>query len=120
MIVITLPWPSSKLNPNQSKGRHWASTSTLRKKSRQDAFIATPAGAKAMMATDGDIGMRITFMQPDNRARDRDNLLAASKPAIDGIADALGVNDARFNPVVIRRGYSIKNGYVMVEIEVRA
>lgn len=72
------------------------------------------------MATEGDIGMRITFMQPDNRARDRDNLLAASKPAIDGIADALGVNDARFNPVVIRRGYSIKNGYVMVEIEVKA
>lgn len=56
-------------------------------------------------------------MQPDRRARDRDNLLAASKPSLDGIADALGVNDARFNPVIIRRGYSLKDGFVMVEIE---
>jgi Holliday junction resolvase RusA-like endonuclease len=46
----------------------------------------------------GPVALTITFVQPDRRARDRDNLLAALKPSLDGLADALGVNDAQFEP----------------------
>jgi crossover junction endodeoxyribonuclease RusA len=50
------------------------------------------------------------------RARDRDNLLAASKPMLDGVVDALGINDSQFEPVTIRREYGKKPGGVRIEI----
>jgi len=59
----------------------------------------------------------ITFIQPDRRARDRDNLLAACKPMLDGVADALGVNDSQFEPMTIRRQYGKKPGMVLIEID---
>jgi crossover junction endodeoxyribonuclease RusA len=37
-------------------------------------------------------------MPKDKRHRDYDNLLAASKSMLDGIAHALGVDDSRFGP----------------------
>lgn len=108
MMLVTLPWPSAKLNPNRSKGLHWAATSSLRKKARADAHLLTlgamNAGRVPRGAT-GSIALTITFVKPDRRARDRDNLLAALKPSLDGLADALGVNDAQFEPVVLRREY---------------
>lgn len=123
MIAITLPWPSSKLNPNRSKGAHWAATSTLRKKARADAHLvalgAMSAGCVPRGAA-GAIALIITFVQPDRRARDRDNLLAALKPSLDGVADALGVNDAQFEPVVLRREFGGKPGAVRIEIGVPA
>lgn len=64
----------------------------------------------------GAIALTITFVQPDRRARDRDNQLAALKPSLDGLADALGVNDAQFDPVVLRREFGSKPGAVRIEI----
>lgn len=64
----------------------------------------------------GPIALTITFVQPDRRARDRDNLLAALKPSLDGLADALGVNDAQFDPVVLRREFGAKPGALRIEI----
>lgn len=118
MIALTLPWPSAKLNPNRSKGMHWASTSALRKSARFEACALARAAAGALSGTlgAGAIPLSITFIQPDRRARDRDNLLAALKPAIDGIADALGVNDTQFDPVMLRREYGAKPGAVRIEI----
>lgn len=40
--------------------------------------------------------MHIQFRAPDRRRYDRDNLVARMKAAIDGIADALGVDDHLF------------------------
>ena len=44
----------------------------------------------------GPITLDIEFIEPDKRRRDLDNMLASIKSGIDGIADALGVNDSRF------------------------
>ena len=119
-MKITLPWPSAKLNPNRSKGMHWASTSALRKVARSDAFALA---FKAMSIREfvrppatGAVALSITFVQPDRRARDRDNLLAALKPSLDGVADALGINDSQFDPITIRREYGAKPGSVIVEV----
>jgi crossover junction endodeoxyribonuclease RusA len=40
---------------------------------------------------------------PDKRHRDADNCLAAAKAGLDGMADALGVNDRHFQPITIYR-----------------
>jgi crossover junction endodeoxyribonuclease RusA len=117
MITFDLPWPSAKLNPNQSKGMHWASTSALRKSARAGAFlIAGQAMAAAKTRPAGPTPLTITFIQPDRRARDRDNLLAALKPSLDGVADALGINDAEFEPITISREYGAKPGSVRIQI----
>ena len=53
---------------------------------------------KALREATGPIRMTITFVPPDRRHRDDDNMIASLKSARDGIADALGVNDRRFRP----------------------
>jgi crossover junction endodeoxyribonuclease RusA len=40
--------------------------------------------------------LRFHFHPPDNRKRDLSNMPATQKAAIDGIADAMGVDDAGF------------------------
>ena len=122
MITVILPWPDAKLNPNRNKGLHWAATSKLRKDAREIAFLiahqAKPVGEDWLDWLDGhgNVHVQITFIQPDRRARDRDNLLSALKPSLDGVADALGVNDACFEPVTIRREYGAKPGSVRIQI----
>lgn len=122
MIVVMLPFPDARLNPNRSKGVHWAATSALRKTARTSAYtlarvaaLGTPWYGIERRKADS-VPLVITFVQPDRRHRDRDNLLAACKPALDGVADALEVNDSQFDPVIIRREYGSKPGSVRIEI----
>lgn len=117
MIVITLPWPRAKLNPNRSKGLYWDATSALRKQARDGAVLLTKNAMKGQAVGAGAIALTITFIQPDRRARDRDNLLAALNPSLDGVANALGVNDARFDPITLRREYGAKPDAVIIEID---
>ena len=124
MIVVTLPFPDSRLNPNRSKGAHWAATSALRKAARNSAAWATKGAMLQRLLEkqppldlgSAAVSLTITFVQPDRRARDRDNLLAACKPALDGVADALEINDSQFDPITIRREYGAKPGSVRIEI----
>lgn len=57
----------------------------------------------------------IEFCPPDNRARDLDNMLAASKALLDGVADATGIDDSLWS-LSIRRGEKRKGGAVIVVI----
>lgn len=126
MIVVDLPFPSAKLNPNRSKGVHWAATSALRKSARSAAYAVTRVTALGTpwfhfeRNKNETVPLVITFIQPDRRHRDRDNLLAACKPALDGVADALEINDSQFDPVTIRREYGQKPGGVRIEIGIAA
>jgi crossover junction endodeoxyribonuclease RusA len=117
MITIHLPFPDPRLNPNRCKGVHWAATTALRKSARAAAFYLTKQAAAGVTFPMGqEIALVIVFVQPDRRHRDRDNLLAASKPALDGVADALGINDSQFQPVTIVREFGAKPGAVRIEI----
>ena len=46
----------------------------------------------------GKIPIEITFYPPDRRHRDADNMVASIKAGLDGLADALKVNDRQFLP----------------------
>ena len=122
-ITIKLPWPDSRISPNKANGHHWSSTSKARKNARMEAFlIAKPLMVGSVpLSLEGDLNrielsLSITFMQPDRRRRDIDGLLSSIKPQIDGIADALKIDDFRFNPVRISRKYGEKPGFVIFEI----
>jgi crossover junction endodeoxyribonuclease RusA len=51
----------------------------------------------------GEVALTLTYEMDDKRHRDADNLLAASKAGIDGMAQALGVDDRHFQPITIYR-----------------
>lgn len=113
MTRITLPWPDKRLSPNARN--HWAIKSRAVSGARQTAYyIAKQAGVPAL-PPEGDIRLLWTFLPPDKRRRDRDNMAAACKAYADGLADAWGVNDARFEPTY-RRGDPVRGGLVTVEL----
>ena len=63
--------------------------------------------------------MTLIFYPPDNRRRDLDNMLAASKALIDGVAQSLEVDDSKW-AISLRRGEVMQGGNVRFEIEVPA
>jgi crossover junction endodeoxyribonuclease RusA len=89
LLVAELAFPPLELNPNARVHRH--AKATVVKRYRQDA-AAVWAGARNARGRQGlplDGGtLWAHFYEPDRRKRDGDNLLAALKPAIDGMVDA--------------------------------
>lgn len=112
--VIILAWPSQPLWQNRKT--HWAIQSRAIKKARSEAAImARSVGLRKAEL----IGARLewAFIPPDNRKRDLPNAIAAMKPHIDGIADALGIDDSTFQnhwPVTFET--AAKGGGVRVSI----
>ena len=118
-MIVSLPWPSAVLSPNARV--HWARLARAKRAYRQSGYYAArplvhaarQAGEAAMCAP---LAVALTFHPPTAHRRDEDNLIAQMKAALDGIADALGLDDSAFRlrqPVIgaVRRG-----GEVRVEI----
>lgn len=91
---ISLPWPPSSLSGHNKGG--WRTKLGTVRKFRLWAATATRA-ARPVVAAHGDIHIVIRFIPP-NRRGDRTNYPNRIKPILDGVADALGVNDRRFLP----------------------
>lgn len=92
--MIELPWPPASLS-GHNEG-HWAVKAKVIATHRSWAFHATRA-AKVKVEGEGDIRITFRFVPPDRRG-DRTNYPNRLKPYIDGIAEALGINDRRFLP----------------------
>lgn len=93
-MEVTLPWPPKELSPNQRL--HWSKKAKAAKAYRRACYVLTLEAGLRGVDWEGDIHLWVDYFPPDRRARDQDNMIAASKTLFDGIADALGVNDKRF------------------------
>ena len=100
-MIVSLPFPDASLFPNRKNGKHWTVTKEIKRLARECAVKATEHAYGTFSQHDGTIPISIVFVGPDGRHRDLDNCLAAAKPQIDGIADALGVNDRLFRPILV-------------------
>jgi crossover junction endodeoxyribonuclease RusA len=110
--TVILPWPPKELSPNAAL--HWAKKSKVKKVYRQTCWALT-LEAKLEAVADPKVKLDITFYPPDKRHRDADNMVAAIKSGLDGVADALRVNDRCFLPTFI---FSEEvNGMVKIEIK---
>lgn len=88
MVRFTLSWPDKRLSPNARV--HWSAKARAAKLYRKEGWAAAKlAGAKGNKIS-------LTFNPRSNRRRDLDNLIAASKSSLDGISDAIGVDDSTF------------------------
>lgn len=91
--MIVLGWPHKSLWPNSRP--HWATKAREAKKLRQEAAWATKAAN--VRVGNSPIPLHITvYPKAKGPAPDPDNAVAACKAAIDGIADALAINDRHF------------------------
>jgi crossover junction endodeoxyribonuclease RusA len=106
-MQIILSYPHKDLMPNRKNGRHYSSTRKVKAAAIKDSFYATKE-ALPNVRLHGKTALNITFIQTDKINRDLDNLLAAAKPYLDAMADALKVNDKHFEPITIQRGYGDK------------
>ena len=95
-LALVVPWPSRDLHPN-ARQNHWGKRARATKAARMEAFVlAKKAGFHLAKLPAGRLHLWIDFYPPDRRRRDDDGLLASIKPHRDGIADAMGIDDARF------------------------
>ena len=108
---VVLPWPCRELSPNARV--HWAKKARAAKTygtiaAFEASQLKRPKGLKCVRVV-------IEFYPPDNRRRDLDNMLASMKPAIDGIAAAIGVDDSKWE-ISMKKGAAVKGGLVVVEV----
>jgi crossover junction endodeoxyribonuclease RusA len=117
VIELTLPFPAKILWPN---GRsHWAEKARAVKAHRiwgRNAALIYRSDILALPGSRFDIA--VTVYPKTRNAIDCDNCVAALKPYLDGIADALGVDDSLFNTPSIAFGGPIRGGLMSIGISV--
>lgn len=124
-LELTLPWPPSKLSPNAR--HHWAEVMRAKKAYRTACYVVASqptmsfqgvpvVGQLALAMPRTRISLAVEFQPPDRRRYDRDNLVARLKAGIDGVAQALGVDDHQFDLASITVSDPIPGGAVIVRI----
>ena len=99
-IVIPMT-PSRVLSPNART--HWATKARAVSRFRDAAHLSTtvtmPADEREALQRCQSIGyvVRVSWERGRRGSIDEDNVLASCKAALDGVADALGIDDRRFH-----------------------
>jgi crossover junction endodeoxyribonuclease RusA len=94
-MQVTLPWFPKQLSPNARV--HWGTKAKYQRVYRTECWAQTRQ-ALGLVNLKGEfpVTLTITFVPPSRRHYDLDNCVAAIKSGLDGVADALQVNDHRF------------------------
>lgn len=115
MNELVLPWPRRDLHPNARV--HWRTKAKATKAAKEEAhLLALEAGWHMAKWPDGVLHVWIDGYPTDRRRRDADGLLSAMKAALDGIAEAMGLDDRRFVPHPWVKAEIRKGGQVVVRI----
>jgi len=117
LIEFSLSWPDSALMPNRSIGRHWGARHSAKATAKEAAALLARKW-RGVLPESAALAVVITLEPPDRRARDVDNLLAALKPSIDGLAQGLGINDAQICRMVIDRLAPTPGGRVTISVHI--
>lgn len=96
MNTVVLPWPPKELSPNARL--HHMALHRAKKAYRTACWLqARKAGMSAATLLGAEEAeVHLVFYPPDKRNRDADNMLASMKAGLDGLADALKVDDSIF------------------------
>ena len=114
-IIIELSYPLDDLSPNARV--HHMALHRAKKKAKEEAYWATKVEKPLDWAPPpGRLPITITFHPVKGKAaKDIDNALACEKARIDGISEALKVNDKLFD-ITPRLGEPKPHGGVTYEI----
>lgn len=112
MLEVTLNWPNKDMSPNARA--HHMQKASAKKQYRADCYILAKSKLQPKPATE-QLLLIITFNPPHSQKYDKDNCLASIKSGLDGIADALGADDANWSQIV-RKGVITENGSVHIQL----
>ena len=115
-MQITLSWPDKRLSPNARV--HWATLSEVKRAARAEGF-ALAREALGRDTITGPLHVSLTFHPPTRRKADLDNMLASMKACLDGISQAVGVDDSAWE-LSLRKGEPMKSGCVVVVVKLSA
>ena len=115
-MKIVFPWFPKELSPN--------ATVHYMKKAKYKALYKQACKEQTLKVLEIMKGstmwdyteMDITYTMPDKRWRDTDNLIASTKNGIDGMCEALGINDRVFEHIHIHRSKEI-GGFITVQLK---
>lgn len=119
-LSLVLPWPPSALSANARHG-HWGARARAARAYREACGWQAIAQGARRMAADARLHVHLRFVPPDRRRRDDQNLIAAMKSGLDGLADVLEVDDSRWHVThdpLDREGGAI-GGFVRVTVSRR-
>lgn len=115
-LHIEFAYPPRQLSPNT--GVHHMTRHRFKKAARTTAFWETriKLGRDKFEHDGGEIPVRVTWHQVQGKpAPDADNALATVKAHLDGIAEALGVDDKHFRPSIVL-GEPTPGGRVVITV----
>lgn len=96
-ITVTLPWPDRALWQNARV--HWTALRSATRSARQRAHWECQSAGIRYLTITGRPLLAWTFHKPPRSRADLPNVIGAQKPAIDGIQDALGIDDNGFRHI---------------------
>jgi len=112
--VVFLPFPSPKLSPNARQ--HWVILARAKKSARTQAAWQLKADGIGQINADA-LHVKVTFFPPDNRRRDLDNMIAASKALLDGVSDVVGIDDSKWTISASKAPPIMPNGQIRIDLE---
>jgi len=114
VLRFEIAWPNKALSPNSRS--HWSVKSKAVKIARHGAKYSclNAIGVTGWVPTAAP-QVKLTFHPIDKRRRDMDNCIASCKGVLDGIADALCVDD-RYFVLSFAFGETRKPAMVVVEV----
>jgi crossover junction endodeoxyribonuclease RusA len=114
-----LPWPPKDLSPNAR--HHWAAAAKAKKAYRTRCRqVGEGSGLGMVPKAFQAVLVHLAFIPPDKRRRDWDNMVASMKSGLDGLADAMGVDDSRWRLSFDVSDDPVEGGRVLVSVEVVA
>ena len=114
-MKLTLPWPPAKSSPNGPQGDFYGKAAAGKK--YKNACLLECIAQKLPRKMSSVSCVTFTFHPPKAYRYDLDNALARMKRGLDAISDHIGVDDADWQEMRLKRGGKVKGGCVIVEIE---
>lgn len=111
-MIVNFPWPPQATSPNGSQGKFRAKAAAA-KGYKADCAILCLAAKVAPLASLHRVV--VTFHKGNAGHYDLDNMLARAKQGLDAFAEAIGIDDALWPEMILKRGAPVKGGRVTVE-----
>ena len=111
-MIVHLTWPPQATSPNGSQGKFRAKASAAKGYKADCAILCHVAKVAPMPAI---CRVVVTFHKSNAGHYDLDNMLARAKQGLDAFAEAIGVDDALWPEMILKRGSPVKGGRVTVE-----
>lgn len=111
-MMVRFPWPPQAMSANGSQGKWRAKASAAQ--AYKAACWALCKEARVARLDAPAVEVTVVFCPPRNGRFDLDNLLGRCKNGLDAFADAIGVDDGRWQSMTLERGPKEKGGAVYV------